>query len=318
MITPETITQLALCQTKHNTWQGKLSSASWFAPRLVTVCRWRTKGQQKCLPSIWLAKPLPKKVLDKVSTDLCLHFQVSCLNSWTQSSELTNELNTWTTLGPQSTMLWNSPGTLGQSSRAIAKQDWDSQSKNAILESNKLISLAEPFPPENFHRKLGKSKRFSADSDSPKPKRTLQGYPGFVNHYRNYNPTMAQKLNPFYKLLEAETPNNVTPELKETFDSAMLVNWLWSSLFRENKLPSWLTQASEALVMPSWSKITQTRKKTIKAEKVRPRRVRIENFLPCWTENVHLLGRFFSILQGIIWVCTLFMGNNRANNRSEK
>ena len=30
---------------------------------------------------------------------------------------------------------------------------------------------------------------------------------------------MAKKLNPFYKLLKAEVPTNVTSELKETFDS---------------------------------------------------------------------------------------------------
>ena len=30
---------------------------------------------------------------------------------------------------------------------------------------------------------------------------------------------MAEKLNPFYKLLKTEVPVNITPELKETFDS---------------------------------------------------------------------------------------------------
>ena len=30
---------------------------------------------------------------------------------------------------------------------------------------------------------------------------------------------MAEKLNPFYKLLKAEVPINITSELKETFDS---------------------------------------------------------------------------------------------------
>ena len=30
---------------------------------------------------------------------------------------------------------------------------------------------------------------------------------------------MAEKLNPFYKLLKAEDPINITSELKETFDS---------------------------------------------------------------------------------------------------
>ena len=53
----------------------------------------------------------------------------------------------------------------------------------------------------------------------PKSKKALQRYLGFVNYYRNYFPRMAEKLNPFYKLLKAEVPIYVTSELKETFDS---------------------------------------------------------------------------------------------------
>ena len=53
----------------------------------------------------------------------------------------------------------------------------------------------------------------------PKSKKALQRYLGFVNYYRNYIPRMAEKLNPFYKLLKAEVPVNITSELKETFDS---------------------------------------------------------------------------------------------------
>ena len=34
---------------------------------------------------------------------------------------------------------------------------------------------------------------------------------------------MAEKLNPFYKLLETEVPINITSELKETFDSVKKV-----------------------------------------------------------------------------------------------
>ena len=53
----------------------------------------------------------------------------------------------------------------------------------------------------------------------PKSKKALQRYLGFVNYYRNYIPRMAEKFNPFYKLLKAEVPINITSELKETFDS---------------------------------------------------------------------------------------------------
>ena len=53
----------------------------------------------------------------------------------------------------------------------------------------------------------------------PKSKKALQRYLGFVNYYRNYIPRMAEKLNPFYKLLKTEVPINITSDLKETFDS---------------------------------------------------------------------------------------------------
>ena len=50
-------------------------------------------------------------------------------------------------------------------------------------------------------------------------KKALQRYLGFVNHYRNYTPRMAEQLNPSYKLLKAEVPINISSDLKETFDS---------------------------------------------------------------------------------------------------
>ena len=53
----------------------------------------------------------------------------------------------------------------------------------------------------------------------PKSKEALQRYQGFVNSFRNYISRMAEKLNPFYKLLKAEVPTNITSELKGTFDS---------------------------------------------------------------------------------------------------
>ena len=62
---------------------------------------------------------------------------------------------------------------------------------------------------QNFLQKL----RF------PKSKKALQRYLGFVNYYRIYIPRMAEKLNPFYKLLKAKVPINITSKLKEPFDS---------------------------------------------------------------------------------------------------
>ena len=50
--------------------------------------------QWSCLHSISLAELLPTKDLHKVLADPCLLFQVSCASTWTQSSKLTNVLNT--------------------------------------------------------------------------------------------------------------------------------------------------------------------------------------------------------------------------------
>ena len=46
------IIQLALCQMQNNTWQERLSFSDLPATRLITACRWRTKGHWKCLHSI--------------------------------------------------------------------------------------------------------------------------------------------------------------------------------------------------------------------------------------------------------------------------
>ena len=62
---------------------------------------------------------------------------------------------------------------------------------------------------QNFLNKL----KFS------KSKKALQRYLGFVNYSKNSIPRMAEKLNPFSKLLRAEIAINITSELKETFDS---------------------------------------------------------------------------------------------------
>ena len=53
----------------------------------------------------------------------------------------------------------------------------------------------------------------------PKSKKAFQRYLGFVDFYRKCIPRMAEKLNPFYNLLKAEVPINITSEFKDTFDS---------------------------------------------------------------------------------------------------
>ena len=76
---------------------------------------------------------------------------------------------------------------------------------------------------------------------------------------------MAEKINPLYKLLKEERPINNTSELKKTFhsvDKALsdACELALNSLFRENNSFWWRTPASEALVMPSWLRIIQTKR----------------------------------------------------------
>ena len=154
MIIRTIITQLALCQTQHNTWQENPYPASLTAVRIIIACRWHTNVRWKWLHSILLAELLPTKDLHKVSVDLCLLFWASCASTWTQLSKLTNVLNNWMTLELQPITLGTLPGTSGQSSSAFAMQDWNWQSKSATLESGKLNSWAEPFHPRACRHKL--------------------------------------------------------------------------------------------------------------------------------------------------------------------
>ena len=79
--------------------------------------------------------------------------------------------------------------------------------------------LGRTISPEGISPQARKIKNFLDKLRFPKSKKALQRYLGFVNYYRNYIPRMAEKLNPFYKLLKTEVPINITSELKETFDS---------------------------------------------------------------------------------------------------
>ena len=123
MTTQTIIIQSALCQMQHNTWQGSNYFVNLIAPKPMTVCRWRTKGQWKCLHLILLVEPLPTEDLHKVLADLCLLFRASCASTWTQLSKLTNVLNTWMILELQPIMLRILPETFGQFSIAFAMQD---------------------------------------------------------------------------------------------------------------------------------------------------------------------------------------------------
>ena len=79
--------------------------------------------------------------------------------------------------------------------------------------------LGRTISPEGISPQARKIQNFLDKLKFPKSKKALQCYLGFVNYYRNYIPRMAEKHNPFYKLLKTEVPIKITSKLKETFDS---------------------------------------------------------------------------------------------------
>ena len=79
--------------------------------------------------------------------------------------------------------------------------------------------LGRTISPEGISPQARKIQNFLDKLRFPRSKKALQRYLGFVNYYSLYIPRMAEKLNPFYKLLKTEVPINITLELKETFDS---------------------------------------------------------------------------------------------------
>ena len=79
--------------------------------------------------------------------------------------------------------------------------------------------LGRTISPEGISPQARKIQNFLDKLRFPKSKKAIQHYLGFENYYRDYIPKMAEKLNPFYKLLKREVPINFLSELKETFDS---------------------------------------------------------------------------------------------------
>ena len=72
---------------------------------------------------------------------------------------------------------------------------------------------------EGIWPQSNKVQNFLSKLRFPKSKKALQRYVGFVNYHRKFFPRKVEKLNPFYKLLKAEVPIDITSDLKETFDS---------------------------------------------------------------------------------------------------
>ena len=109
---------------------------------------------------------------------------------------------------------------------------------------NQVKFLGRTTSPERISPQAGKINNFLDKLRFPKSKKALQRHLEFVHYYINRIPRMAEKLNPFYKLLKSEVPINITSELKETFHSAKKsAQWcLWviieTTHCRETKRPN--------------------------------------------------------------------------------
>ena len=66
--------------------------------------------------------------------------------------------------------------------------------------------LGRKISPEGISPPARKNQNFLDKLRFPKSKKALPRYQGFVNYYRIFIPRMAEKLNPFYKLLKTEVP----------------------------------------------------------------------------------------------------------------
>ena len=79
--------------------------------------------------------------------------------------------------------------------------------------------LGGTFSPERLSPPARKIQNFLDKLRFPKSKKALQRYLCFVNYYRKYNPILAERPNPFYRLLKTEVPIIITSEMKETLPS---------------------------------------------------------------------------------------------------
>ena len=130
---------------------------------------------------------------------------------------------------------------------------------------------------------------------------------------------MAEKINPFYKLLKTEVPINITSELKETFDS---VN---KALSDACELASKQPISGKQLVLMTDASFKSAgyalmiednpnRKIESKKKTYAPVAFGSKNFFARATEDVDLLKRIFGNLHGIPRVWTHPVGNNKTNN----
>ena len=115
---------------------------------------------------------------------------------------------------------------------------------------------------------------------------------------------MAEKFNPFYKLLKTEVPINITSELKETFHSVNKAHSDACELALKQPIPgkqlvlmtddSFRSAGYALMIEDNPDQKIQSKRRTYA-----PRGIWLKNFLPCTTKDVHILKRIFGNLCGI-------------------
>ena len=179
--------------------------------------------------------------------------------------------------------------------------------------------LRRTISPEGISPQARKIQNFLDKLRLPKSKKALQRYLGFVNYYGNYIPRIAEKFNPFYKLLKAEVPINITSELKETFDSVNKAMSDPCELALKQPVPGkqlvLMTDASFRSAGYALMIENNPDQKISSKRDLRAYHVWIKNFLACTTEDVHLLKRILGNLHGFPRFCTHLMESNETNNQ---
>ena len=133
---------------------------------------------------------------------------------------------------------------------------------------------------------------------------------------------MAEKLNPFYKILKTEVPINITSELRGTFVSVNKSLSDACELALEQTIPGkqlvLMTDASfQSAGIALMIEGNPDQKNPIKKKDLCTCRVCIKNFLLRTIKDVDLLESILGNPHGISWTCTHFVGSNKANNPSD-
>ena len=128
------------------------------------------------------------------------------------------------------------------------------------------------------------------------------------------------KTKPVLPIAQSEVAINITPELKETFDSVNQAPSNTCELELKQPIPGkridFMTEALFISGLCSNDWVLSVSEETAETQDKRHHGVWIGNLLPCAPQNVHLLDTDFGNLHGFSYIPTHFIRNNKNGNRS--